>query len=143
MSKTTRPKALIFGTQHHLVVLCKECSSYARRVKRRSSIYMKIIKYLLVKNHMVWSFDIWCVTSLSTPSLFCLQKGRGQGSSFCFEKRDVLWENLWRAGGQASTGFPLYKSKSFYPVFTKLGEYVGRHNVSTKFYSLPNPPKHY
>ena len=31
-------------------------------------------------------------------------------------------------------GFPLSKSKSFHPVFIKLGEYVGGHN------NLPNPP---
>ena len=37
-------------------------------------------------------------------------------------------------------GFPL--SKSFHPVFIKLGEYVGGHNISTKFYNLPNPPRH-
>jgi len=43
----------------------------------------------------------------------------------------------WRA---ASTGFPLSKSKSLYHVFIKLGEYVGVHNVSTKFYNQPNPP---
>jgi len=47
------------------------------------------------------------------------------------------------AGGQAvSTGFPLSKSKRFYPVFIKLGEYVGGRNISTKFYYLPNPPRH-
>jgi len=32
------------------------------------------------------------------------------------------------------------KSKSFHPVFINLGEYVGRHNISTKFYNLLNPP---
>jgi len=37
-------------------------------------------------------------------------------------------------------GFPLSKSKSFHPVFIKLSEYVVRHNISTKFYNLPNPP---
>jgi len=51
---------------------------------------------------------------------------------------------VWRAGGRtgrqaASTGFPLSKSKSFHPVYIKLGEYVGVHNVSTKFYNQPNP----
>jgi hypothetical protein len=34
----------------------------------------------------------------------------------------------------------LSKSKSFHPVFNKLGEYVGGHNISTKFYNQPNPP---
>ena len=34
-------------------------------------------------------------------------------------------------------GFPLSKSKSFHPVFIKLGEYVGGHNISTKFYNQP------
>jgi len=53
-----------------------------------------------------------------------------------FEKQDVLWEHLRRAGGRAagraaSTGSPLFKSKSFHPVFIKLGEYVGGHNIST------------
>jgi len=37
-------------------------------------------------------------------------------------------------------GYPLSKSKSFHPVFIKLGEYIGGHNISTKFYNLPNPP---
>ena len=49
-----------------------------------------------------------------------------------FEKRDVLWEHLRRAGGQ--------RPQSFHQVFIKLGEYVGVHNVSTKFYNQPNPP---
>jgi len=45
------------------------------------------------------------------------------------------------AGGQVvSTRFPLSNSKSFHQVFIKLGEYVGVHNVSTKFYNQPNPP---
>jgi len=35
----------------------------------------------------------------------------------------------------ASIGFPLSKSKSFHQVFIKLAEYVGVHNVSTKFYN--------
>jgi len=43
-------------------------------------------------------------------------------------------------GRVASTGFPLSKSKSFHPVFIKLGKYVGVHNVSNKFYNQPNPP---
>jgi len=34
----------------------------------------------------------------------------------------------------------LSKSKSFHPVFIKLGEYVGGHNISTKFYNLLNLP---
>jgi len=60
-----------------------------------------------------------------------------------FEKQDVVWEHLRRAGGRAggraaSTGSPLSKSKSFHPVFIKLGEYVGGHNISTKFYNQPN-----
>jgi len=38
-------------------------------------------------------------------------------------------------------GFLLSKSKSFHPVFIKLGEYVGGHDISTKFYNLPNPPR--
>jgi len=44
-------------------------------------------------------------------------------------------------------GFTLSKAKCFYPatisrgpVFIKLGEYVGGHNISTKFYNQPNPP---
>ena len=60
-----------------------------------------------------------------------------------FEKRNVLWEHLWRAGGRAaSKGFPLSKLKSFYPVFIKLDEYVGKENISTKFYNQLNPPMH-
>jgi len=38
-------------------------------------------------------------------------------------------------------GFTLFKSKSYHPVFTKLGEYVGGHNISTKFYNQPNLPQ--
>jgi len=44
------------------------------------------------------------------------------------------------SGRAASTGFPLSKSNSFHLVFIKLGEYVGGHNISTKFYNQPNPP---
>jgi len=36
-------------------------------------------------------------------------------------------------------GFPLSKSKSLCPVFIKLSEYVGGHNILTKFYNQPNP----
>jgi len=36
-------------------------------------------------------------------------------------------------------GFPLSKSKSFHLVFFKLGEYVGGHNILTKFYNQPYP----
>jgi len=38
------------------------------------------------------------------------------------------------------SGFLLSKSKSFYPVFIKISKYIGVHNISTKFYNLPNPP---
>jgi len=59
-----------------------------------------------------------------------------------FEKRDVLWEYMRPAGRcAASTGFPLFKSKSFHLVFIKLDEYVGEHNISTKFYNQSNPPR--
>ena len=54
-----------------------------------------------------------------------------------FEKQDVLWEHLRRA---ASKGLSLSKSKSFHQVFIKLGEYVGVHNVSTKFFNHRSPP---
>jgi len=37
-------------------------------------------------------------------------------------------------------GFLLSKSKSLCPVFIKLSEYVGWHNILTKFYNQPNPP---
>jgi len=40
----------------------------------------------------------------------------------------------------ASEGFPLFKLKSFHPVFIKLGENVGGHNISTKFYNHQMPP---
>jgi len=43
-------------------------------------------------------------------------------------------------GRAASTGFPFSRSKSFHPIFIKLGDYVGRHNISTRFYNQPNPP---
>jgi len=38
--------------------------------------------------------------------------------------------------------FLLSESKSFCPVFIKLGEYVGGHNISTMFYNQPNPLMH-
>ena len=38
--------------------------------------------------------------------------------------------------------FPLSKSKSFCPGLIKLSEYVGGHNISTRFYNLPNPHRH-
>ena len=47
------------------------------------------------------------------------------------------------ASGRLAGGIhrvPLSKSKRFHPVFFKLGEYVGGHTISTKFYNLPNPP---
>jgi len=51
-----------------------------------------------------------------------------------------------QAGGfnrrAASTGFSLSKSKCFHSIFIKLGEYVGRHNISTKFYNQPNSRRH-
>ena len=47
------------------------------------------------------------------------------------------------AGGPAAyTGLLLSKSKSLCPVFIKLGEYVGVHNGSTKFYNQLNPAMH-
>ena len=48
----------------------------------------------------------------------------------------------WIVQNCPKLGFPLSKSKSFYPVFIKLGKYVGGHNISTKFYNQPNPPMH-
>jgi len=36
-------------------------------------------------------------------------------------------------------GITLSKSKSFHLGIIKLGEYVGLHNIMTKFYNLPNP----
>ena len=42
-------------------------------------------------------------------------------------------------GRAASTGFLLSKSKSFHQVFIKLDEYVGGHNISTKFYNQFTP----
>jgi len=50
-----------------------------------------------------------------------------------------LGGGLWAA----SAGFPLSKSKSFYPIFIKLDENVGEHNISTKFYNEPNPPRQF
>jgi len=46
----------------------------------------------------------------------------------------------WIVENCPKLGFPLSKSTSLHPVFIKLGEYVGGHNISTKFYNLPNPP---
>jgi len=50
---------------------------------------------------------------------------------------DDLWPLNW-----PKLGFPLSKSKSFHAVFIKLSEYVGEHNIPTKFYNLLNPPRH-
>jgi len=60
-----------------------------------------------------------------------------------FEKRDILWEHLRRAGSRASIRFSLSKSKSFRPVLIKLVEYIGGHNISTKFYNQLNLPMHF
>jgi len=38
------------------------------------------------------------------------------------------------AGGRRPQGFRSL-SQGFYPAFIKLGEYVGGHNISTKFYN--------
>ena len=69
-------------------------------------------------------------------------------NAFCI----IIWINnsTWgvilykqQAGSRAaSTGFSLSKSNSFHWVFIKLGEYVDRHNISTKFYNQPNPSRH-
>jgi len=56
---------------------------------------------------------------------------------FFQNQTSLLWEYL-RAS--ASTGLPLFRSKSFYLIFIKLGEYVGGHNILTKFYNQQNPP---
>jgi len=48
----------------------------------------------------------------------------------------------WGCRRAVSTEFPLPKSRSFHQFFIKLDEYVGVHNVSTKFYNQPNPPRH-
>jgi len=40
-----------------------------------------------------------------------------------------------RMGGRHPQGFRSHKSKSFHQVFIKLGEYVGGHNIATKFYN--------
>ena len=43
-------------------------------------------------------------------------------------------------GGRAGyTGSPFSKSKSFHPIFIKLGEHVGGRNISTTFYNQPKP----
>ena len=54
------------------------------------------------------------------------------------EPRYTCLETFQRA---ASTGLTLSKSKSFHPVLIKFGEYVGEHNISTKFYNQANPPQ--
>jgi len=68
-------------------------------------------------------------------------------NAFCI----IIWINnsTWgvilyiTAGGRAaSTGFSLSKSNRFYRVFIKLVEYVGGHDILTKFYNLPNPSRH-
>ena len=43
------------------------------------------------------------------------------------------------AGGRRPQGFRSL-CQSFHQVFIKLGEYVGGHNISTKFYDQPDPP---
>ena len=59
LSEITRPRALIFGMQHYLMVLYQSCSNYFPGVKigpalGRLSLHSyieKILKNLLVKNH--------------------------------------------------------------------------------------------
>ena len=48
----------------------------------------------------------------------------------------------WIVQNCPKLGFPLSKSKSFHPIFIKLGEYVCKHNITTKFYNLANPLWH-
>ena len=67
------------------------------------------------------------------------------GKSFCVCflfacLKNMIYYGNTCSGRVASTEFPLSKSKSFCPVFIKLGEYVGGHNISNKFYNQPNPP---
>jgi len=53
-------------------------------------------------------------------------------------KNRTYYRNTYQV---APTGFSLFKSNSFHLVFIKLGEYVGGHKISTKFYNQPNPPR--
>jgi len=48
----------------------------------------------------------------------------------------------WIVQSCIKLGFPLSKSKRFHQVFIKLSEYVGGHDISTKFYHQPNPSSH-
>jgi len=58
---------------------------------------------------------------------------------FMFDFYTPVWTYYGNTcgGRAASTG-----SKSFHQVFINLDEYVGVHNVSTKFYNQPSPPMH-
>jgi len=42
-------------------------------------------------------------------------------------------------GGRRQQGFRSLSQIVFCPVFIKLGDYVGGHNISTKFYNMPPP----
>jgi len=124
---------------------------------------------LLVWNYMAQSFHIWYIASSRRleplrgicpnskewslgsplPNLFkCfdwlhnkVKRSKTSFSNCIFIrpfKNGTYHGNTWGRRA-ASTGFPLSKSKSFYQVFIKLGEYVGGHNISIKFYNQPNP----
>jgi len=59
-----------------------------------------------------------------------------------FEKRDVLWEHVRRAGSVQSI-CPLNNFNSFHCIIIKLCENVCWQNISPKFDNQPNPIKHF
>jgi len=86
----------------------------------------------MVWSSHVWPHDrntcsrIWPQTQLSYSRRNQLSTRSGS-SNTCLHKYQyfILFLNA-----RLSTGFPFSKSKSFDPVFIKLGKYVGVHNVS-------------
>ena len=91
------------------------------------SIYSETIM-LLVQDFIYARYQTWwiCRCIMSQPSSKTSQIPPGTPELWPFNCPKL--------------GFPLSKSKSFHLVFIKLGEYVGGHNILTKFCIQPNPP---
>ena len=74
-SKTTKPRALIFGIQHQLMTLCQVCSKLTPGPKmappRGLSVLHRLIQENLEKSsslkYKVQSFDVWYVLSPNGP----------------------------------------------------------------------------
>jgi len=92
------------------------CPKLGFPLSKSKSFGPVLIKLDMLVGIISWPSSITCQIPLGTPELWPLNCPK--------------------------LGFPLSKSKTFGPVLIKLGEYVGGHNILTKFYNLPNPPRH-